>query len=895
MTTEITPAAGMAPRYDPAGVEAQWYIRWEDAGLFKPNPESGAETFVITIPPPNVTGELHMGHALTYGIEDILGRFKRMQGFNTLILPGTDHAGIATQNVVEKQLAREGLNRHELGREKFLERVWQWKDQYAENIRRQFRAMGCAFDWSRERFTMDPGYADAVVEFFIRLYEEGKIYRGWRVINWCPRCQSAISDIEVGDVQRDDSLYYMRYPLADGSGDIMVATVRPETILGDVAVAVNPDDPRYGAYVGKTAILPLVNRELRIVADPMVDVGFGTGAVKITPAHDFNDFEVAQRHGLPMPIVIGQDARITAEGGAYEGLSVSEARDAILRDLDAGGFLVKVEPYTHLVPTCDRCGTVLEPLLSEQWFMEMKDLAKPAIDEVQDGRVTFVPGRWARIYLDWMENIRPWTLSRQLWWGHRIPIYYCADGHTTAARSRPEACRQCGEPIVRQEEDVLDTWFSSALWPFATLGWPEQTADLARYYPTSFMNTSSQILYLWIARMIMTGLKFMGDVPFPTVLINPTILNKQGQRMSKSLGTGIDPLDLVEEFGADALRFGLMTSGSTHQQDIRFNPDRVEQARNFANKLWNVARAVLTNQQPGDTGTLQLEDADRWILSRLTDVTRSVTNDLERYEFAGTGLQLSDFIWSEFADWYLEMAKLRLYDEAEDDARYTARSVSWAVLATVVRLLHPIMPFLTEEIWQHLRPFGSQDARELAGLDGELSEYVMTAVWPSIDLHDAGAVDRVDHIMQIVRSVRTTRSEYRVDPAKFISATIATNGELFGSRADIITRLARLRPLTVVEQMDGKPERSVALIVGESTVYLPLAEMTDLQAEGARLARELAGATSALDGLRRKLANDSFTSRAPAEVVERERARLTELEERVARIEEQQALLLGAG
>jgi valyl-tRNA synthetase len=494
-----------------------------------------------------------------------------------------------------------------------------------------------------------------------------------------------------------------------------------------------------------------------------------------------------------------------------------------------------------------------------------------------------------------MENIRPWTLSRQLWWGHRIPIYYCADGHSTAAKSRPEACKQCGEPIVRQEEDVLDTWFSSALWPFATLGWPEQTADLARYYPTSFMNTSSQILYLWIARMIMTGLKFMGDVPFPTVLINPTILNKQGQRMSKSLGTGIDPLDLVEEFGADALRFGLMTSGSTHQQDIRFNPDRVEQARNFANKLWNVARAVLTNQQTGDTGTLQLEDADRWILSRLTDVTRSVTNDLERYEFAGAGLQLFDFIWSEFADWYLEMAKLRLYDEAADDARYTARSVSWAVLATVVRLLHPIMPFLTEEIWQHLRPFGSQDARELAGLDGELSEYVMTAVWPSIDLYDAGAVDRVDHIMQIVRSVRTTRSEYRVDPAKFISATIATNGELFGSRADIITRLARLRPLNVVEQMDEKPERSVALIVGESTVYLPLAEMTDLAAEGARLARELAGATSALDGLRRKLANDSFTSRAPAEVVERERARLTELEERVARIEEQQALLLGAG
>jgi valyl-tRNA synthetase len=896
MTTETTSAAGMESRYDPKGVEARWYRQWEEAGLFRPDPESTAESFVITIPPPNVTGDLHMGHALTYGIEDIVGRMKRMQGYNTLILPGSDHAGIATQNVVEKQLAREGINRHELGREKFLERVWQWKDEYAENIRRQFRAMGCAFDWSRERFTMDPRYVDAVHEFFIRLFDEGKIYRGWRVINWCPRCQSAISDIEVGDIQRDDALYYLRYPLSDGSGEIEVATVRPETILGDVAVAVNPEDPRYGSFVGKTAILPLMNRELKIVADPMVDVEFGTGAVKITPAHDFNDFEVAQRHDLPMPIVIGQDARITVDGGQYAGLTVAEAKEAVVRDLEAGGFLVKVEPYTHLVPTCDRCGTVLEPLLSEQWFMEMKDLAQPAIDVVHDGRVKFLPDRWARIYLDWMENIRPWTLSRQLWWGHRIPIYYCADGHATAAKSRPVACTKCGEPIVRQEEDVLDTWFSSALWPFATLGWPEETPDLRRYYPTSFMNTSSQILYLWIARMVMTGLKFMGDVPFPTVLINPTILNKHGQRMSKSLGTGIDPLDLVEQFGADALRFGLVTSGSTHQQDIRFNPDRVEQARNFANKLWNISRAVLTTAVEGESGTLRLEAPDRWILSRLTEVVTSVTSDLERYEFSGAGLQLFDFIWSEVADWYLEMAKLRVYAEDDPDGRYTARTVSWAVLATVVRMLHPIMPFLTEEIWHHMRPFGSTDALRLAGLEGELSQYVMTAPWPSIAFRDDDSVAQIDHLMEIVRSVRTTRSEYKVDPARFISATIVTGpgGGGLAADAEIVTRLARLRPLTVSAEAVEAPEHAVALIVGGATVYLPLTEMTDIEAEQARLTKELDGASSAAEGIRRKLANESFVSRAPAAVVERERARLAELEGRMARLHAQQATLQGA-
>jgi valyl-tRNA synthetase len=901
MTSEIAQQPAMAPKYNPHEAEARWYSYWEQSGYFKPDPNSAAPPFVITIPPPNVTGDLHLGHALTYGIEDIIGRFKRMQGFNTLILPGSDHAGIATQNVVEKQLASEGLTRHELGRERFLERVWEWKDTYATNIRNQFRAMGCSFDWSRERFTMDPGYVDAVLEFFIRLYEEGQIYRGWRVINWCPRCQSAISDIEVEDQDREDSLYYLRYPLEDGSGDIVVATVRPETILGDVAVAVNPDDSRYQNYVGKTAVLPLLDRPLQIVADPMVDPEFGTGAVKITPSHDFNDFEVAERHNLPMPIAIGTDARITAVGGPYKGETVKEARRSVLRDLDAGGFLVKTEPYRHLVPTCERCGTLLEPLLSEQWFMRMEELARPAIDVVNDGRVRFVPERWSRVYLDWMENIRPWTLSRQLWWGHRIPIYYCANGHAVAAKSWPHACTKCGAPIERQDQDVLDTWFSSALWPFATLGWPHRTEDLDRYYPTSFMNTSSQILYLWIARMIMTGLKFMGDIPFPVVLINPTILNEHGQRMSKSLGTGVDPLDMVREFGADALRYGLMTAGSTHQQDIRFSAHKVEQARNFANKVWNVARFIISNQeQPGQafdseesTPELNLTAADRWILSRLGMVTEQVTADLERFELSGAGQGLYDFIWSELADWYVEIAKLRLFSADNPAGQYTAQAVLWSVLDRSMRLLHPYMPFLTEEVWQQLRGIGSDAGRQLSGWESDLPDSIMVAPWPAPAERDLQAEQDMSLIMEVIRSIRATRSEYHVEAGRFIPATIAAGSELPTLRGafDLISRLARVQPLTVYESLPEKPRDAVSLIVGDATIFLPLAEMTDVEAERDRLNRDLENTRSALGATQKKLANENFVSRAPEEVVARERERAHSLTDVMRRIEERLELL----
>ncbi len=892
MTSDTASGTGMASKYNPGEVEHRWYDFWEQHGYFQPDPGSDAAPFVITIPPPNVTGELHLGHALTYGIEDIIGRFKRMRGYNTLILPGMDHAGIATQNVVEKQLTREGLSRHDLGRERFIERVWEWKEQYGGSIRRQFQALGCSFDWSRERFTMDPGYVDAVLEFFIRLFEEGKIYRGWRVINWCTRCHSAISDIEVEDETRDETLYYLRYPLADGTGDIVVATVRPETILGDVAIAVNPADPRYEGYAGKTALLPLMNRPLQIVADEMVETEFGTGAVKITPAHDFADFEVAGRHGLEMPIAIDAEGRITDLGGRYEGLDVREARKVLLGDLEAGGYLVKTEPYTHNVPTCERCGTLLEPLLSEQWFVRMKELAQPAIDVVKDGVVTFVPDRWSKVYLDWMENIRDWTISRQLWWGHRIPVYYCVNGHATAAKSWPGACSKCGERIERQDPDVLDTWFSSALWPFATLGWPHQTRDLDRYYPTSFMNTSSQILYLWIARMVMTGLKFMHDIPFPVVLINPTILNKHGQRMSKSLGTGIDPLDMIRDYGADALRFGLMTSGNTHQQDIRFSSDRVEQARNFANKVWNVARFILSNQDGSGDVELELEPIDRWILSRLETVTEEVTGGLDRFEFSVPGQALHDFIWSELADWYVEAAKLRLYDGSPRQ-RYTAAAVLWSVLDRVTRMLHPYMPFLTEEIWQQLRVTGSRQARVLSGWNGELPQSVMIAPWPEGRERDVEVEQEVGQVMDVVRAVRTARSEYRVEPAKFISATIVAGSAapVFDETSDLISRLARLRPVEVTDALTQKPRQAVTLLVGDISVYLPLADMTDIEAEFGRLEKELASAEGARRGAEAKLANERFVSRAPAEVIERERERAAALDDRIARLRERLDLL----
>ncbi|MGH2442776.1 MAG: valine--tRNA ligase, partial [Chloroflexota bacterium] len=869
MATEPAPATQMASRYDHATVEQRWYDWWESRGYFRPDPDSDAPPFVLTIPPPNITGDLHLGSVLTYGIGDTVGRYKRMRGFNTLLLPGSDHAGIATQNVVERQLASEGIDRHLLGREKFVERVWQWKDQYGANIRNQFRAVGCSYDWTRERFTLDARYVDAVLEFFIRLYQEGKIYHGWRVINWCPHCESAISDIEVEEVTREDPLYYLRYPLKDGTGSIVVATVRPETILGDSAIAVHPEDQRYRELIGQVALLPLLDRELTVIADSFVDMDFGTGAVKITPAHDFSDFEVGERHDLEMPIAIDASGIITEIGGPYQGLGVMEARAAVLRDLESGGYLVKIEPHTHNVPTCERCHTLLEPLLSEQWFMEMTELARPAIDAVVDGRISFVPERWARIYLDWMERIRPWTLSRQLWWGHRIPVYYCADGHATAAKGWPEACSACGGPVVSQDPDVLDTWFSSALWPFAALGWPEETEDLQRFYPTSFMNTSSQILYLWISRMIMTGIKFRGQIPFPVVLINPTVQNAQGQRMSKSLGTGVDLDDLVATFGVDSLRFALLTSGSTHQQAIRFSRDRVEIARNFGNKLWNVARFIAGVQLEEPEQDLDLLAADRWILSRLARLIETVSDGLDRFEFSGAGHSIHDFVWGELADWYVEIAKARLYDATDARGAFTARAVLWSVLDRVTRLLHPYMPFLTEEVWQSYRESGSEAARLLSGWDRALPASVMIAPWPSGIAIDGVAEAEIGLVMEIVRQVRAVRSEYRVEPRRSIAAVIQTGGQtaMVERNLETIARLARLKPVSVVASLPADLGPVVSVLVQEVAVNLPLADLTDVRAERDRLLKELAEAERLHGVAAAKLGNDSFRSRAPAEVV----------------------------
>ena len=658
-----TPRAELPKNYDPKSVEARLYAWWEEQGYFKPADSPNLKPFVITIPPPNVTGELHLGHLLTYTIEDMIGRYHRMRGEPTLILPGSDHASIAVHTKVEAMLGNEGIRRRDdIGREKFVERAWEWKEKYGNQIREQFRVLGESFDWSRERFTMDPGYYRAVMTMFVRLYEEGYIYRGARVINWCPGCRTGISDIEVRPEEREGQLYYVRLPFEDGTGDIVVATVRPETMFGDVAVAVHPEDQRYASTVGKHIRHPLTGALIPVIADEFVERGFGSGAVKITPAHDYADFEVGERHDLPMPVVITPDGTMAAAVGApFSGLSIDEARTGVVAKLEDGGFIVEVEPLTHNVPLCDRCGTVIEPLLSEQWFMHMNQLAEPAIDAVRSGKVRFVPERWGKIYLDWMQNIRPWNISRQLWWGQRIPIYHCENGHIVASVDEPEVCSECGSKSFTQDPDVLDTWFSSALWPFATLGWPGETPDLKRFYPTSFMNTSSQILYLWIARMIMMGLHFLGEVPFPVVLINPTILNEKGQRMSKSLGTGIDPVDSVNKFGADATRYGIMSAGSLLQQEIRFaGHERAEEGQKFANKIWNAARLTLTaigNVSEGWTGEISLDIADRWILSRLASAISGVTASMESYDLNLGTRALYDFFWREFADWYLELVK----------------------------------------------------------------------------------------------------------------------------------------------------------------------------------------------------------------------------------------------
>ncbi|MDP1809296.1 MAG: valine--tRNA ligase [Actinomycetota bacterium] len=879
MTDELLPKT-----YDPAETEAKWYPFWESSGYFTPKIDRSKEPFTIVIPPPNVTGSLHMGHALNNTIQDVIIRRRRMAGQQALWLPGTDHAGIATQNKVEQQLAIEGLTRQDLGREKFIARVWAWKEEYGATIINQLKRLGCSCDWTRERFTMDEGYSKAVKEVFVRLYRDGLIYRGNRIINWCPRCHTALSDIEVEHQDVEGGLWHIKYPLVDEEGYLIIATTRPETLLGDTAVAVHPDDKRYKHLIGRKAVLPLVGRELPIIGDAHVDPAFGTGALKVTPAHDPNDFEIGERHGLERINIFEPDARINVNGGRFFGQHRFEAREAVVEALKEAGLLEKYEPHTHAVGHCYRCHTMIEPYLSEQWFVDMKPLAGPAIEAVKTGKVKFSPERWARVYFEWMENIRDWCISRQIWWGHQIPAWYCRDcGETMVATQAPTACTRCGGARLEQDQDVLDTWFSSALWPFATLGWPDATEDLDFFYPTSVLSTARDILYLWVARMIMSGLKFAGDVPFHTVIIHPTVLNREGRRMSKSLGTGVDPLELIDKYGTDATRFGLMIQATT-MQDMRFTEEKLEMSRNFANKMWNAARFVLMNlgdYDPADFEPAALTAADRWILSRTQRLIDDVTAAVDAYDFGEASRRLYDFFWSEFCDWYLEMVKHRLYEGQEAKSRSAAQGVLVRVLDVALKLLHPFMPFITEEIWQ-----------KLPVADGGL----MVAAWPVADpaLADEAAEKDVAVLREVVTAIRVIRADYKVSPGTKIKAVVTAReaGRLAPVAAgrSMIERLAGLSELEAGAGLD-RPGLSAPAVVGDFEVFVPLAGLVDIAKEAQRLTKELAAVEIEAGKINGKLANEGFRAKAPANIIQKEEEKLAGLSARREKLRAQRDAL----
>jgi valyl-tRNA synthetase len=791
----------MDPLYRPEGVEARWQETWEEEGLYAADPVSDRPTFVIAVPPPNVTGELHMGHALNASIQDLLVRYHRMRGFSTLWQPGYDHAGIATQNVVERSLAREGLTRHDLGREKFLERTWQWLEHYGGVIYGQFRRLGASLDYRRERFTMDEGYVRAVLRFFVHLHDRGLLYRDNRIVNWCPRCASAISDLEVNHEEEDDTLYTIHYPLADGAGHLTIATVRPPTMLADVAVAVHPDDDRYRSLVGKEAIVPVAERRVPIIADDRVDPEFGTGAVKITPGHDPMDFDIGRTHGLPELTVIGLDGRMNEEAGDLAGLTQEEANERIVAILRERGLLESAEPFRHSVGHCDRCGTRIEPLITLQWWCEMTDLARPAIEVVRDGRVRFRPERYTKVYLDWMEAIRPWCVSRQLWWGHRIPVWYCPDGHMTVVETTPEACAECGSTELRQDEDVLDTWFSSQLWPFATLGWPDETPELAAWYPNDASSTDRGIIFLWEARMIMAGLELMGEIPFHTVNIHSTINAPDGRRMSKSLGTGIDPMEPIEQYGADATRYGLLKNSST--QDVRFSSGTIEEGRKLANKLWNVSRLVL--QQAGGVRPRiePRELEERWILARIDATRAEVEASWSEFELAPTMDALYHLTFDDFCDWYAEAIKPRLYEDDEP-----AAATALAALERLLALLHPVMPHVTEEIWS-----------QLPGRESRL----IVAPWPEPDVRfadAAGALDRVQEAAQIFRRSGVQVELGSEDERRIFSAVVRPERARVDDRRD-----------AEIERLRKEVARAEGMLANERFVQNAPAEVVDAERE----------------------------------------------------------------
>ena len=901
--------------YNPHAVEKRLYDWWEQQGYFRPETqfEKGLasrdqEPFVISMPPPNVTGALHLGHAITASIEDLMIRYHRMRGEPTLWVPGEDHASIAAQWVLEKELAKEGLTRHDLGREGFLERMWEWMHKYRHIIADQHRRLGASCDWTRERFTMDPDLSRAVREAFVRLYQKGLIYRGDYMINWCPRCTTAVSDLEVIHQEEATHLWYVRYPLVSdewqgasdkwGSGRwaagarefIEVATTRPETILGDSAVAVHPDDQRYQHLVGRMAILPALGRPIPIIADESVDPEFGTGAVKVTPAHDPTDYEIGQRHNLPAINVMTDTGGMNEEAGPYAGQDRYECRRNLVADLEKESLLVKLEDYEHALGHCERCDTVIEPRISTQWFVRIKPLAEAALAAVRDGRIRIVPERFTKVYYNWLENIRDWCISRQLWWGHRIPVWYCDDcgEMSVTAEEALDVCQHCGSRNIHQDEDILDTWFSSALWPFSTLGWPDDTEDLRYFYPTTVMETAYDILFFWVARMIMMGLEMTGQVPFRVVYLHGLIRDEHGRKMSKSLGNVIDPLVVMDEYGTDALRFTLLT-GSTPGNDMKLSMQRVEASRNFANKIWNAARFVLaqmTNDQiPNPNWSLVIGHwslPDRWILSRHNRLIANVTYLFEQYQFGEAGRQIYDFLWGEYCDWFIEISKIRLYGE-DEEARRTTQQVLVHVLERTLRLLHPFMPFVTEEIWQHLKA-ACQSSGE------QWPEALIVAPWPEAGPTDEAAETQMALIMEMVRAIRNARAEYKVEPARRIEAIIAAGEEyeLLSDQRDILITLARLDAdrLHITRTLETKPTEALTLVVGGVEIYLPLAGMVDLGKERQRLAAEIEEVAQAIARSEKLLANEDFLAKAPAQVVQRERDRLIEYRQKQAKLQE---------
>ncbi|MBR5536265.1 MAG: valine--tRNA ligase [Clostridia bacterium] len=848
--------------YEPGNVESRLYKKWCDNGYFHAEVDSKKEPYTIVIPPPNVTGQLHMGHALDETLQDILIRFKRMQGYNALWIPGTDHAGIATQIKVEEALRKEeGLTRYDLGREKFLERVWDWKKQYGDRIITQLKTLGSSCDWDRERFTMDEGCSKAVREVFVNLYDKGLIYRGNRIINWCPKCTTALSDAEVEYTEQDGNFWHIKYPVEGMTGRfITIATTRPETMLGDTAIAVNPEDERYMDIIGKNVIIPLVNRAIPIVGDEHADKDFGTGAVKITPAHDPNDFEVGQRHNLPIVKVMNDDATINKLGGKYEGMDRYEARKAIVADLEEGGYLVKIEPHAHNVGCCYRCGTTVEPLTSDQWFVKMAPLAEEAIRVVKEGEVKFVPDRFSKTYLNWMENVHDWCISRQLWWGHRIPAFYCQDcGEMTVSKTDITACPKCGG-AVKQENDVLDTWFSSALWPFSTLGWPEKTPELEYFYPTATLVTGYDIIFFWVARMIFSGMEHMKEIPFKHVFIHGLVRDSQGRKMSKSLGNGVDPLEVIKEYGADALRFTLAT-GNAPGNDMRYYPERVEASRNFANKIWNAARFVLMNI---DIEEITLPEnpklEDKWILSRLNSTVKEVTDNLEKFELGIALQKLYDFVWDEFCDWYIELVKPRLYGTDAASRKDAERTLTY-VLSNFLKLLHPFMPFVTEEIYCSL-PVSD--------------ETIVTSSWPTYDeaLNFPTEEAEMGAVCEAIKAIRNLRTSMNVPPSRKAAMYIVTkNSSLYEAGSIFFEKLAGASGVTVGESDSIVPEGCVNAVAPGATIFMPTGELVDMEKERERLTKEKQRLEGEIARVEKMLSNEGFVSRAPQKLIDEEKAK----------------------